>query len=97
MKFAGGSELEQGMNHLGLALNLVSTIGFIEIACTVIYLIPRTSILGAILVTGYMGGAILAHLRVGDPVLTQVMVGVIAWAGVYLREPRLWVLLPIKR
>lgn len=97
MKFSGSPELAEGMTHLGLPMELVATIGVLEVISALLYLIPKTSVLGAILLAGYMGGAVLAHLRVGDPVFTQVGLGVAVWAGIYLREPRLWALLPLRR
>ncbi|GDY14652.1 membrane protein [Planctomycetota bacterium] len=75
------------MDHLGLPLALVPIIGVIEIAVTLIYLIPRTSFLGAILLSGYLGGAVLTHLRVGDPWWFPVVLGAIAWLGLALRQP----------
>ena len=62
-----------------------------------IYLIPTTSILGAILVTGYVGGTIVTHLRVGEPVYVQIALGILVWLGLYLREARLRELLPLRR
>ena len=75
------------MDHLGLPLGLVPQIGVIEILVTVLYLIPRTSFIGAILLTGYLGGAILTHLRIGDPWFIPLILGVLAWTGLALRKP----------
>jgi sorbitol-specific phosphotransferase system component IIC len=97
MKFIGGAEVKEGMAHLGLAESMVIPLGILEAACTVIYLIPATSVLGAILLAGYIGGAICTHWRVGDPFLPQVAVGLVIWLGIYLREPRLKALLPIRK
>jgi hypothetical protein len=97
MKFQGaGEEFEKGLAHLGLSADLVKVIGIIEIVCVVLYAIPLTSVLGAILITGYMGGAIFAHLRVGDSVVFQVAIGGLAWLGLFLREPRLRALIPFR-
>ena len=71
-------------------------LGLLEFACAVIYLIPRTSVLGAILVTGYLGGAILTGLRVGDSVLAPAILGVLAWGGLFLRDTRLRALIPFR-
>jgi hypothetical protein len=87
---------EEMMAHLGLSLDLLPTIGTIEIAVAVLYLIPRTSFLGAILTTAYLGGAVVTHLRVGDglfEILFPVIVGVILWTGLALRKPILFSLL----
>ena len=61
--------------------------GILELVCTVVYLIPRTSVVGAILLTGYFGGAILATLRVGEPVFAQIGLGILIWDGLYPRDP----------
>jgi hypothetical protein len=97
MKLKGGPELAQGMGHLGLPASMVTPLAILEISCVVIYLIPATSVLGAILLTGYMGGAICTHLRVGDPFFVQVALGMFVWLGLYLREDRLKALIPLRR
>ncbi len=96
MKVKGGAELTQGMAHLGLPESLIMPLAILEISCVVVYLIPATSVLGAILLTGYLGGAICTHLRVGDPFFMQVALGILVWLGLYLRENRLKALLPLR-
>jgi hypothetical protein len=96
MKLMGGAEVKQGMGHLGLPESLIIPLAILEVSCVVIYLIPATSVLGAILLTGYMGGAICTHLRVGDPFVIQIMLGVFVWLGLYFRENRLKMLLPLR-
>src|SRR5713101_10055811 len=88
MKLKGGAEVTQGMAHLGLSESLMTPLALLEISCVVIYLIPATSVLGAILLTGYIGGAICTHLRVGDPFFLQIAIGIFVWLGLYLRESR---------
>ena len=73
------------------------TLGVIEITCTVLYLIPRTSMLGAVLLTGYLGSATATHMRIGDAWIIPVLLGVLLWLSLFLREPRLRQLLPIRR
>src|SRR5262245_19667925 len=97
MKFAKVQQVVQGFDHLQLPQHLMVAIGALELGCTVIYLIPRTSVLGAILMTGYLGGAILTHLRIGEMFVVQFLLGVVIWAGIFLREPRLWPLIPLRR
>jgi hypothetical protein len=97
MKLKGGPELSEGMAHLELSESLVIPLAILEISCVVIYLIPATAVLGAILLTGYLGGAILTHLRVDDPFVVQIVLGIFVWLGVYLREDRLKALLPIRK
>ena len=96
MKLMGGAEVKQGMGHLGLPESLIIPLAILEVSCVVIYLIPATSVLGAILLTGYMGGAICTHLRVGDPFFIQIALGVLVWLGLYLRDTRLRALIPIR-
>ena len=96
MKLKGGAEVMQGMAHLGLPESLIMPLAILEISCVVIYLIPATSILGAILLTGYIGGAICTHLRVGDPFFMQIAIGIFIWLGLYLRENRLKALIPLR-
>jgi hypothetical protein len=87
--------------QLGYPVSLAVGIGILELACTAVYAIPRSSVLGAILLTGFLGGAIATHLRVGDPVFTHLLfpiyVGVLVWGGIFLREDRLRALLPLRR
>ena len=96
MKLKGGADVVEGMAHLGLPASLMVPLGILEISCVAIYLIPPTAMLGAILLTGYIGGAILAHLRIGEPIVMQVALGVCVWLGLYLRENRLRALIPLR-
>jgi len=96
MKLKGGTEVVQGITHLGLPESLIAPLAILEISCAAIYLIPATTVLGAILLTGYMGGAICTHLRVGDPFFIQIVLGIFVWLGLYLRERRLAGLIPLR-
>jgi hypothetical protein len=79
---------------------LARGLGIVALVCTALYAFPRTGVLGAILLTGYMGGTVAAHLRVGDPLFTHVLFGVylavLAWGGLYLRDGRVRALLPLR-
>ncbi|AMV27005.1 hypothetical protein VT84_21565 [Gemmata sp. SH-PL17] len=89
----------EGTVKLGYPESVIVPLGITLTVCSVLYLIPRTAILGAILLTGYLGGAIATHVRVGDDVFTIVFgaaFGVIVWLGLYLREPRLRALVPLR-
>jgi hypothetical protein len=87
----------QGFAHFGYSESVIVSIGIIELACTVVYLIPRTSILGAILLTGYLGGATATNVRIGDPLfLVPAILGVLVWGGLFFREPRLRALIPLR-
>ena len=97
MKLMKPPAVMEGFTHLGLPEKLATGIGILEITCTVLYLIPRTAVIGAILLTGYLGGAILATLRVGDSVVMTVIVGISVWGGLFLRDPRLRELIPFRR
>jgi hypothetical protein len=87
--------------ELGLGPHLARPLGVITLVCTILYAIPRTSVLGAILLTAYMGGAAATHVRVGSPLFTHVLfgvyLGVMIWGGLYLRDPRVRALIPFSR
>jgi hypothetical protein len=86
--------------ELGIAESAITGIGMLLLACTAAYAVPATSVLGAVLLTGYLGGAVASHVRVGGPAFPVAFVtglGVLVWVGLYLREPRLRALLPFRR
>jgi hypothetical protein len=98
MKLMGGPDLAKGLEHLELAGRVpMVPLSVLELSCTAVYLVPPTSVLGAILLTGYLGGAILTHWRVGDWVLVHIALGTLIWLGIYLREERLRALIPFRR
>ena len=97
MKLVKPAEVVEGFGKLGWDESLALGLGILELACTVIYVIPRTSVLGAILLTGYLGGATATHVRIGDQFFGPVILGVLVWGGLYLRDPRLRALLPLRR
>jgi hypothetical protein len=85
--------------QLGYPERLTFGIGILELACLVVYLAPRTAPLGAILLTGYLGGAIATHVRLGSPlfsVVFPIIIGALLWGGLFLRDARLRVLLPLR-
>ncbi len=83
--------------RLGMSPSLAAAIGILQLACLAVYLFPRTAAVGAVLLTGYLGGAISLHVRLGDPLLTHTLfpcyLGALLWAGLFLRDPRLPALL----
>jgi DoxX-like protein len=97
MKLMALPSVIEGMGHLGLPASLMMPLGVIELSCVVVYLIPETAVIGAILFTGYLGGAIVTHLRLGEPVYMQVLFGVLIWFGLWLRDPRLRKLIPWRK
>jgi hypothetical protein len=97
MKLIGGVGVAEGFARMGLPEFLRVPLGIVELSCVVIYLIPATSVTGAILLTGYIGGAIVTHLRLGEPIYLQIALGLLIWLGLYLREPRIKELIPLRR
>jgi uncharacterized membrane protein YphA (DoxX/SURF4 family) len=97
MKFTPNKQLQEGFTHLGWPLSLAVSLGIVELACTILYVIPQTAVLGAILLTGYLGGAIATTLRVGDGCIPTVIMGVFVWGGLFLRDPRVRALIPIRK
>ena len=90
-------QVTEGMAHYGYPTRAVLPIGIAELVCTLLYIIPQTSVLGAILLTAYLGGATATHVRVGEPFYMPVLVGVLVWLGLYLREKRLQALVPLRK
>jgi Mn2+/Fe2+ NRAMP family transporter len=87
----------QGMRDMGYPESTGTPIGVVFIACVVLYAIPRTCVLGAILLTGYFGGAVATHVRMNDPKFVgPLLFGMLTWLGIYLRDARLRALLPLR-
>jgi DoxX-like family len=100
MKFVKPPAVVQATVRLGYAEGVILPLGILLLICTVLYLIPKTSILGAILLTGYLGGAVATHVRAGEgafPILFPVVFGVLLWGGLYLRDRRLQTLIPFRQ
>jgi len=107
MIFDGGIKLAliqpviDSMAELGYPVELARLLGVLGLVCTLLYAIPRTSVLGAVLLTAYLGGAVSTHLRIGSPLFSHTLFGVymglIAWGGIWLRNPRLRAIFPVLR
>jgi hypothetical protein len=100
MKLVKPAPVIEATVRLGYPESSIVGIGVALLLCTLLYLIPRTAVLGAILLTGYLGGAVATHVRVGAdlfPICFPVVFGILLWAGLYLREPRLRALVPLRR
>jgi hypothetical protein len=89
------------LQETGFAMDLTRVVGPIILACAVLYAIPATAVLGAILVTGFLGGAVCAHVRIGElgspPELVSLLLGAMTWGGLYARDPRIRAVLPLVR
>lgn len=89
--------IEQSLEPIGWKVDQLTGLGILEAAVVIVYLIPRTSVLGAILITGYLGGAIATHIRVGDHmIIPHIVLGAMVWLGLWLRDPRLKSVLPLR-
>jgi hypothetical protein len=90
-------EAVQGMAQMGYPEHLGRPIAILALTCVALYVIPKTAVLGAIMMTAYFGAATATHLRVEDPFFIPVVMGILAWLGLYLREPRLQELVPLRK
>lgn len=97
MKLTQSEQVVEGFTHLGYDPGIAVGLGIVEVGCTIIYLIPQTAVLGAILLTGYLGGATATHLRIGEQqYFAPVIFGMVLWAGLYLRDSRIRALFPLR-
>jgi hypothetical protein len=98
MKLSRQPMVIEGFAKSGMSAGLVTAIGVVELLCVIVYLVPATSVLGAILVTGYLGGAIMVHVRAGEAAfIAPLLLGMLAWGGLYMRDERIRALLPTRR
>jgi xanthine/uracil permease len=97
LKFIQPQEVLKEFDRLGWQGASVMPLGIVELACTIVYLIPQTSVLGAILLTGYLGGATATHVRINDNFAPPIVMGVLVWLGLFLRDARLRALIPLRR
>ena len=95
------AQIASMLQETGFAMDLTRVVGPIILACAILYAIPATAVLGAILVTGFLGGAICAHVRIGElgspPEIISLLLGVMTWGGLYARDPRIRAVLPLIR
>ena len=96
MKILKPAMVVEGFTKSGFNPDVLVGLGIVELSCTILYLVPQTAVLGAILLTGYMGGAIATHLRLGEPYIVQTVFGVVLWLGLFLRDARLRTLIPFR-
>ncbi len=95
------AQIASMLQETGFAMDLTRIVGPIILVCAILYAIPSTAVLGAILVTGFLGGAVCAHVRIGElgspPELISLLLGAMTWGGLYLRDPRIRAFLPLIR
>lgn len=97
MNFTRNPQALEGMKRFGYQESALNLVGALAVIAVVLYAIPRTAVLGAIVMTGFFGGAIATHLRIGDPGWPVALIcGILTWAGLYLRDERLRALLPLR-
>ncbi|HEX2121471.1 MAG TPA: DoxX family protein [Thermoanaerobaculia bacterium] len=94
-------QVVEGTTQLGWPVSVILTLGVIQLVCLILYAVPRTAVLGAILWTGYLGGAVATHVRIENPLFTHILfptyVAALLWGGLWLRDRRLRELLPLRR
>jgi hypothetical protein len=95
------AQIASMLRETGFAMDLTRVVGPIILACAILYAIPATAVLGAILVTGFLGGAICAHVRIGElgspPEIVSLLLGAMTWGGLYARDPHIRAILPLIR
>jgi len=96
MKLTQNPQLLATFSHIGWPESAAMPLGIVEAICVLLYLICPTSVLGAILLTGFLGGAISTHVRIGEPIFMHIGIGIFIWGGIFLRESRLRCLIPIR-
>ncbi len=89
--------MQEGLDHIGYPASVGSALIAVEVTCAILYAIPQTAALGAILLTGYLGGAIACHVRVGQSFTPAALFGVLVWLGLFLRDARVRALIPWRR
>jgi hypothetical protein len=97
MKLMKIPQAVEGLTKSSYELDVIQPLGAIEAGCAVLYLIPQTAVLGAVLLTGYLGGATATHVAAEESSIHAVIIGVAVWLGIFLRDRRLWALLPFRR
>ena len=100
MKLFKPAMVVQTTEQLGYAESVILPLGVVLIVCTVLYLVPLTSVLGAILLTGYLGGAVATHVRINAgvfPIVFPIIIGTLVWLGLYFRDARLQALVPLRK
>ena len=97
MFIAKADVVAEGMTKYGYPAGVARPLLAVEIACAVLYAIPQTAVLGAILLTGYLGGAVATHVHASEPFWFPILFGVLVWLGLFLRDGRIRALVPLRR
>jgi hypothetical protein len=97
MKLSNSPEVTDAVvNTFGYSADVLPVLAILEICCVLLYLLPQTAVLGAVLLTGYLGGAVATHVRIHDHFIVPVVIGIFVWLALYLRDPRVRALLPFR-
>ena len=98
MKVTHAAKVMEGLHdQMHVSPEAITAIGIVELTCLVLYLVPQTAVLGATLLTGYLGGAVMVHVLGHQPVVLPILIGVIVWGGIWLRDPRVRALTPLRK
>lgn len=97
MKLSQAPEVVEGFVKYHFSPDVILPLGVVELTCALLYAIPQTAVLGAILLTGYLGGAVSIHVAAGEPPIGAIVAGVLVWTGLGLRDARLRALLPLRK
>jgi hypothetical protein len=98
MKLTHSAQVVEGFGKFGYHESALMPIGVVELLCALLFAIPQTSVFGAVLVAAYLGGATATHVRIGDPAAVgAILFGILAWVGLWLREPRLRAIAPLRK
>lgn len=97
MKLSANADFLKQWAGFGFKPEQALTIGLIELGCAILYAVPRTAALGALLLTAYLGGAVATHVRAGEPAIAPMLIGVIVWGGLYCRDARVRDLFPVRK
>jgi hypothetical protein len=97
MKLSHSPEIVEGFGKYGYSESVILPLGIVELSCVILYAIPQTAVLGAILATGYLGGAVATHVAADEPFVAPIVFGILLWSGLGLRDARLRALLPLRK
>jgi DoxX-like family len=97
MKLSHSAMVVEGWSKSGFPAGSLTPIGAFELTCAILYAVPQTTVFGAVLMTGYLGAACATHIQMGELFIAPLAVAILAWVGLFLREPRLRALVPLRK